>query len=174
MTIVPVEFELGVSEAIAVSLTMIHGRIETHHHHHINNNTQIIHNIRYIHIFDIAPEFFFFLHIGHDVEHIVTFFDSSFKSCSRSRLVVDEEHERVERVWSRASRWCGSSFSGAELAGKAVTKKNEAHMALTTLGNLSQENDFKAIEKKLGVATKAGLAALKSAQEGFDEPQSKL
>jgi hypothetical protein len=31
MTIVPVEIELGVSEAIAVSLMMIHGRIETHH-----------------------------------------------------------------------------------------------------------------------------------------------
>jgi hypothetical protein len=30
MTIVPVEIELGVSEAIAVSLMMIHGRIETH------------------------------------------------------------------------------------------------------------------------------------------------
>jgi glutathione S-transferase len=52
---------------------------------------------------------------------------------------------------------------------------NEAHVALTTLGDLSQEKDSKAIQKKLGVATKAGLEALKSAQEGFDdEPQSKL
>jgi glutathione S-transferase len=51
---------------------------------------------------------------------------------------------------------------------------NEAHMALMTLGDLSQENDPKAIQKKLGAATKAGLEALKSAQEGFAEPQSKL
>jgi hypothetical protein len=43
MTIVPVEIELGVSEAIAVSLMMIHGRIETHH---IKLNTQIKHNKR--------------------------------------------------------------------------------------------------------------------------------
>jgi hypothetical protein len=38
MTIVPAEIELGVSEAIAVSLTMIHGRIETHYD---INNSQI-------------------------------------------------------------------------------------------------------------------------------------
>ena len=50
----------------------------------------------------------------------------------------------------------------------------ESHMALMTLGDLSQENDPKAIQKKLGGATKAGLDALKSAQEGFDEPHSKL
>jgi hypothetical protein len=41
MTIVPVEIELGVSEAIAVSLMMIHGRIETHN---IKLNTQIKQN----------------------------------------------------------------------------------------------------------------------------------
>ena len=40
MTIVPIEIELGVSETIAVSLMMIHGRIETHH---IKLNTQIKH-----------------------------------------------------------------------------------------------------------------------------------
>jgi hypothetical protein len=43
MTIVPIEIELGVSETIAVSLMMIHGRIETHH---IKLNTQIKHNKR--------------------------------------------------------------------------------------------------------------------------------
>jgi hypothetical protein len=65
-------------------------------------------------------------------------------------------------------------FLTAELAGEAAAKNNEAHMALTSLGDLSQEHDSKAIQKKLGVATKAGLDALKSAQKGFDAPQSKL
>jgi hypothetical protein len=66
-------------------------------------------------------------------------------------------------------------FLAAELAGEAAAKNNEAHMALTSLGDLSQEHDSKAIQKKLGVATKkAGLDALKSAQKGFDAPQSKL
>jgi glutathione S-transferase len=51
----------------------------------------------------------------------------------------------------------------------------QAHMSLTTLGDLSsQENDVKMIQKKLGAATKAGLDAIKSAQADFDEPQSKL
>jgi hypothetical protein len=50
---------------------------------------------------------------------------------------------------------------------------NEAHMALTTLGDLSQDHDSKVIQQKLGVATTAGLDALKSAQKSFDEPQSK-
>jgi hypothetical protein len=64
MTIVPVEIELGVSEAIAVSVMMIHGRIETHH---INktNNTQIK-NKSYA-VDDIALEFILFLHIGYIV-----------------------------------------------------------------------------------------------------------
>jgi hypothetical protein len=68
MTIVPVEIELGVSEAIAVSLMMIHGRIETHNH--IKHNTQIKHNKRYIHILvDIELEIFFFLYIVYTVEY---------------------------------------------------------------------------------------------------------
>jgi hypothetical protein len=51
----------------------------------------------------------------------------------------------------------------------------EVHMAFTALGDLSQErDDAKAIQKKLGAATKAGLDAIKSAQEGFDEPRFKV
>jgi hypothetical protein len=48
-------------------------------------------------------------------------------------------------------------------------------MAFMTLGDLSEEDDdVKAIQKKLGASTKAGLDAIKSAQEGFDEPRFKL
>jgi glutathione S-transferase len=56
----------------------------------------------------------------------------------------------------------------------ALPYYKEAHMALTTLGDLSQEKDTKTIQKKLGAATKAGLDAIQSAQEGWDEPHSKL
>lgn len=42
----------------------------------------------------------------------------------------------------------------------------EAHVALTTLGNLAEPNEV-TLTKRLGAATKAGIEALKQAQESF-------
>jgi hypothetical protein len=64
MTIVPVDIELGVSEAIAVSLMMIHGRIETHH---IKLNIQIKHNKRSLLPSSISHLSSYFLHVGYTV-----------------------------------------------------------------------------------------------------------